>query len=232
MITKRKSALIAGITLLIMSVAAFFAFGYAHATLVMPDNPEMTFNNLTSMDMLFRLEILGWLIIFLCDVVVAWALYVFLKDISNSLSLLTAWLRLAYVALLGIAIFNFIPILNILDADRGVTSYMAATQVMSHLQSFEGMWSLGLIVFGFHLMLLGYLALISGYIHRIFGILILIAAAGYLFVHVSRLLFADFEEQIRTIETILSVPMALGEIAFAIWLLVKGGSTAREPVLD
>ena len=232
MITKRKSALIAGITLLVMSVAAFFAYGYAHTTLVVHGNPDATFKNLTSMDMLFRLEVLGWLLIFLCDVVVAWALYVFLKDISNSLSLLTAWLRLAYAALLGIAIFNFIPILNILETDQGETTYMAARQVMSGLRSFEGMWSLGLIVFGFHLLLLGYLALISGYIHRIFGILILIAAAGYLFVHVSRLLFADFQEQIGTIETILSVPMALGEIAFAIWLLVRGGSTAREPVRD
>jgi hypothetical protein len=232
MITKRKSALIAGITLLIMSVAAFFAYGYAHTTLILPDNPGVTFNNLTSMDLLFRLEVLGWLIIFVCDVVVAWALYVFLKDVSNSLSLLTAWLRMAYVALLGVAIFNFIPVLNILGADQGEPSYMAATQVMSGLQSFEGMWSLGLIVFGFHLLLLGYLVLISGYIHRVFGILLLIAAAGYLFVHVSRLLFADFEEQIRTVETILSIPMALGEIAFAIWLLVKGGRTAREPVRD
>lgn len=223
MITKRNAALIGGITLLIMSVTAFFAFGYAHTTLVVPDNPEGTLINISSREMLFRTEILGWLVIFLCDVIVAWALYVFLKDISNSLSLLMAWLRLSYVALLGVAIFNFIPILSILETNPADTRFMSARQVMSHLHSFEGMWSLGLIVFGFHLLLLGYLALISGYIHRLFGILLVIAAVSYLFVHVSRLLFVEFGDQIQTIETILSAPMAIGEIAFAIWLVVKGG---------
>ena len=152
----RKSALVAGIALLVMAVAAGFTYGYIHNTLVVPGNSEATLNNLESHQFLFTLEILGWIFILLCDVVVAWALYVFFRNENRRLSLFTAATRIIYSAILGAAIYYLIQV-------NGTES---VNIVMSYLHNFENTWSLGLIIFGFHLFLLGALVLKSKRIHN------------------------------------------------------------------
>lgn len=223
MITNRKSALMAGIVLIVMAVAAAFSFGYAHNTLVIPGNTEITIINLKSSPWLFRAEVLGWHFILLCDVVVAWALYNFFKNENRKLSALTAGLRFGYSAILGIAILNFIYILKIMNGNVGLTQKMANQQVMSSLKSFETIWSFGLIIFGFHLLVLGALALKSKYIHNFWGIVLVFAAVSYIVIHSANFLFPEFENQIKTAEMILSLPMAFSEIGFAFWLVIRGG---------
>ncbi len=210
----RKIAIIGGISILLMAMVAGFTYGFAHNSLVNQDNPGITYRNITSLGWLFRLEVLGWVVILLLDVVAAWALYVVFKKQNPNRSLLMAWLRLIYAAILAIAIQNLVQLFNIHQID--------VNQTMSHIQSFENMWSLGLIVFGFHLLELGQLVLKSS-AHKIFGILLVLAAISYLFVNVSKVLFGNTIEGLGVVESILSFPMAIGEISFAVWLIVKGG---------
>jgi hypothetical protein len=221
--TNRKSALTAGIALIIMAATAVFSFGYVHNTLVVPGNPETTAANLKSHAWLFRTEILGWHFILLCDVVVAWALYIFFKNENRKLSVLTAGLRFVYTAILGIAILNFIYILKILNGNFAMTQQTANEQIMSFLTSFETIWSFGLIIFGFHLLLLGFLTIKSKMIHHFWGIVLVFAAISYILIHSSKLFLPEFESQIQTAEMILSLPMAFGEIGFAFWLIFRGG---------
>lgn len=221
--TNRKFALIAGIALIFMAVAAAFSYGYVHNTLVIPGNPETTVSNLKSNRLLFMIEVLGWHFILLCDAVVAWALYNFFKNENRKLSLLTAGLRVVYTAILGVAIFHFIYILKILNGTFTIASESVNQKVMFHLKSFETIWSFGLIIFGFHLLLLGFLVLKSKTIHNIWGITLLFAALSYILIHSSKLLLPEFESQVKTIEMMLSLPMAFGEIGFAVWLIIRGG---------
>ncbi len=209
----RKSALVAGIALLVMAVAAGFTYGYIHNTLVVPGNSEATLNNLESHQFLFTLEILGWIFILLCDVVVAWALYVFFRNENRRLSLFTAATRIIYSAILGAAIYYLIQV-------NGTES---VNIVMSYLHNFENTWSLGLIIFGFHLFLLGALVLKSKRIHNFWGIVLVFAAVSYVIIYSSKLLLPEFENQVIAVETILSLPMAFGEIGFAFWLIIRGG---------
>ena len=219
LVTPRQAALIAGISLLLMAVAAGFSFGYAHSSLVVPGNAEATLQNLQESAGLFRAEIFGWVIILLLDVIVAWALYAFFKTFNRSLSLLTGWLRVIYAAVLGIAIAQLIAVLPLPDGN--------AEQVMQRLDAFEQIWSVGLILFGAHLFALGYLALRSRYAHFIFGILLLFAGACYFFLHAGRQLLPGYGDHLAALETILALPMALGELAFAVWLIVRGGKTVK-----
>ncbi|MBN2774257.1 MAG: DUF4386 domain-containing protein, partial [Prolixibacteraceae bacterium] len=94
--TERKSALIAGFALILMAVAAAFSFGYVHNSLVVPGNTESTVNNLKSSGLLFKAEIMGWTLILILDVVVAWALYNFFRNENRKLSAAMAWLRIVY----------------------------------------------------------------------------------------------------------------------------------------
>jgi hypothetical protein len=91
------------------------------------------------------------------------------------------------------------------------------------MDSFGKIWSVGLIIFGMHLLGLGYLGLLYKKVPNIFGYLLLLAGLGYLIVHISKTLIGLPEETVSTMETILMAPMALGEILLAIWLMIRGG---------
>ena len=218
--TNRKSALITGFALIIMAVVAGFTFGYIHNTLVVAGNPVATASNIKSSALLFRAEIAGWLIILILDVVATLALYIFFKNENRKLSALAAGFRLVYSAILGIAIINLVKMLNIPGNAETVNN-----QILFHLKSFDTAWSFGLIIFGFHLLLLGILVLQSKNIHNLWGILLVFAAVSYVFIHSAKFLIPEFENQIATAEMIFSLPMAFGEIGFAFWLIVRGGKS-------
>jgi len=224
----RKYAVTAGSALLLMAIAAIFSFGFVQSTLVVAHDPATTFSNLQSEKNLFLAGVSGWVIILLLDALVAWTLYLFFRAQNQRLSLLMAALRLGYTVVLGIAILQFIPVIKLLSQTEPV---VAAKAIMYHFASFEKIWSLGLIVFGFHLLLLGFLALQAKTIPQIFGILLILAALIYVLIHSAKQLFPVHEAQIVTIETWLSLPMAVGEIGFAFWLVIRGGKPVKERIL-
>jgi len=218
MTTTRKSALIAGISLIVMAFAAGFSFGYIHSSLVNPVDAEATVNNLLASKALFQMEVFGWIIILICDIVVALALYFFFKNEDRELSFFAATARLVYSAILGFAIFYLIQILNLLGENDDI-----AGSVMSKFDAFKAAWSYGLIIFGIHLFLLGLLALKSKFIRSFWGILLLFAGISYSFIHTSNFLFPEYESQLKTAEMILSLPMTVAEVGFAVWLIIRGG---------
>jgi hypothetical protein len=61
--------------------------------------------------------------------------------------------------------------------------------VMLFLHGFDAIWSMGLIIFGGHLMIVGYLTLKSDSIPKIISILLLVAAIGYIVIHLCYIRF-------------------------------------------
>jgi len=78
-----KAALIAGIGLLIMVIAAPYAELYVYPKLIVPANAAETTKNIIANKTLFTSAIFGYLITFICDLVVAWALYILLKPVNR-----------------------------------------------------------------------------------------------------------------------------------------------------
>ncbi len=64
----RTSSYIAGISLLIMTLAAIYSFGYVH-TQIISENMTLTINNIQTSS-LFLTGILGWGIIIVTDILV------------------------------------------------------------------------------------------------------------------------------------------------------------------
>ncbi len=227
---QRKSALTAGISLIIMALAAFFSYGFVHESLVVQGDASATFNNITSSNMLFKAEIFGWVIILITDIVVAWAFYIFLEPINKSLSLLGAWLRLTYAAILGMAILNLIFVLLL---SKG-TDYLSLFKIdqlqalmMLFFDAFESIWSIGLIIFGGHLMIVGYLAFKSDSIPKVIGILLLLASIGYIVIHLCKTFLPQYDGVISILNIVFIVPMIVGELGFGIWLLLRGGKVRK-----
>jgi len=216
-----RAALIAGIGLLIMVIAAPFAELYVFPKLIVPENAAETAKNIIANKTLFISGIFGYLITFICDLVVAWALYIYLKPVNKNLSLLTAWFRWVYTGIALVALLNLVTVLRLLNISDTLTVFQPDqlhAQVMLSLSIFRTQWHFGLLFFGIHLGLLGYLVFRSKYIPRILGVLLIIAGLGYLLTTLEPFLFpsinVDFAEY-----------TFYGELIFMLWLLIKGSRT-------
>jgi hypothetical protein len=214
----RSAALIAGISLLIMVIAAPFAELYALPKLVVQGNAAETAKNIIENKTLFTAVLFGYLITFICDVVVAWALYVLLKPINDNLSLLTAWFRLVYTVIAIVALLNLVTVLRLVNTSEALTLFQPDqfnAQIMLFINAFRSNWYFGLLFFGIHLGLLGYLVFRSEYIPRILGVLLIVAGLGYLLTTLKPYLFSD-------INLDFAEYTFYGELIFMLWLLIKG----------
>ncbi len=217
----RKAALVAGLGLLVMMIPGMFANLFVLERFIVPGDAATTANNIMANESLFRIGICGLVVVLVLDVLVAWALYVFLKPVHKSLSLLAAWFRLLYVATLGIALANLFGVLGLLSGADSLTGFgtdQLHAQVMSFANAFGYGENIAYVFFSLHLLILGYLVFksgYSGYIPKILGVLLIIAGFGYLIDNFGRLLVPTYDATIAYFTFI-------GEPLFMLWLLWKG----------
>lgn len=217
-VSPRQAALIAGLGLLIMVISAPLAELFIYPKLVVPGEIQKTVQNIVTNQELFLVAMFGYLVTFICDVIVAWALYVLLFPVNRALSLLTAWFRLVYtvIALVGLAkfaaVFRLVTDTNYLTA---VGSDQLHAQVKLLLRSNNYESGIGFVFFGIHLALLGYLLYRSGFIPRILGIAVAIAGLGYFLDSLSPYLFPGANLGFLMITF-------FGELMFMLWLLIRG----------
>ncbi len=217
-ISLKNSAIIAGIGLLIIAIIAPIANFAIIQRLIDPNDVAKTVSNITESNGIFRLGISLFMIVALLDILVAWALYIFLKPVNKSLSLLTAWLRIVYATILVVVLINLLNVLQLLNGADYLSVFSTnqlQTQVMLSLNIFTHGFGFGLIIFGFHLLLLGYMIYKAGYMRKILGILIILAALGYLIDGFGNLLSIDYNITI-------SMYTFIGEVILIFWLLIIG----------
>jgi hypothetical protein len=227
-ISLRQAAIIAGTSILAMAILAGFAYGFALDRLIVQGNAELTSSSIIASETLFRTAIFSFLIVLLCDVLAAWSLNIFLRQVSKELSLLAAWLRLIYAGMLGVAILNYTTILLLIQGSDYLSVFEKGqinAIILLLANAFNGIWAAGLVVFGFHLLTLGYLVFRSGYVPKIFGLLLIIASLCYLTSNSASLLLSNYGRYKGTVDMLLSLPMIIGELGFGLWLLLRGGKT-------
>jgi len=201
------AALIAGISLLAMAIIAAYANFAIIMNLEIPGNPSATAANLVELAGQVRLAVAGFIIIAILDVIVAWGLYIVLRSVNPSLSLLGGWLRLAYAAILAVAINSLLNALRAGPMDPALAGLF--------FESFDSLWQIGLIVFGLHLCVVGYLAWQAEFIHWLLGLLLIIAGLGYIVDGFGTVLIPDYALD-------LAVFTFIGELVLIFWLLIRG----------
>ncbi len=224
-ISLRKAARVAGFGYLIIFISGIFANFFVLQSLIVSGDAAATVNNIMASELLFRFGIFSFLIMVIFDVVLAWTLYILLKPVNKSLSLLAAWFRLVNATIFGVALYNLFSILHLLGGASYLTVFETGqlqVQVMLFLNAFNYTWLIGLVFFGIHLFLLGFLVFKSGYISRVLGVLLIVASLGYLidsFAHVLLINYVDYE---AIFMLVVFVPGIIGELSFTFWLLLKG----------
>jgi hypothetical protein len=219
-----SAAKVAGLAyLLIIGLAAFANF--AVVGLIEDDDAVATAANVADSEGLLRAGLASFLIVFVLDVVVAWSLWIFFRPVSAGLSLLTAWLRLVYTVLLGAGLIGlFLALLLAGDSDwvTALEANQRDSQVMLTLELWQYGFLTGLFCFGAHLAMLGYLALRSGVVPRIIGTFLMVAGGAYLLDTLANALLAGYSDVEAVFLVIVAVPALIGELGFALWLLLRG----------
>jgi hypothetical protein len=225
-ISQRKVAQVAGFGYLIIFITGIFSNFFVLENLIVPENAATTAANILANDWLFRIGILSFIIMVVFDVLLAWALYVLLKPVNPNLSLLSGWLRLVNSVIFGIALYNLLSVLQILGDAQYLQVFIEEqlnAQLMLSLSTFNNIWLIGLVFFGLHLFLLGYLIFKSGYVPKILGVLLIIAGTGYLIDSFANFLLANYSEYKDIFLILVVVPGVIGELSFTFWLLLRGG---------
>jgi hypothetical protein len=213
----RRAALLAGFGFLLM-MGTPFAQNYVNPRLIVDDDIGHTARNILAHQGLFVAGIFGYLINFIGDVVVAWALYALLRPVDAFLSLLTAWFRLVYTVVALCALLNLVTLLHLLNTPAYLEAFGAEelhAQARLLLDSFGYGWGISFAFFAIHLVMLGYLVYRSGYIPKAVGILLALAGLGYLVYNLGPYVVprADLSFVVVTF---------FGEAVFLLWLLIKG----------
>ena len=222
-ISLREAARIAGLGYL-----AIFIFGiYASIVSFGPGDSATTTSNKMANEILFLSGIASWLIVLVADVVVAWALYILLKPVNTSLSLLAAWFRLMYTAIFAIALLNMLIAFQ-LSKGADHLSVFEPGQMQGQMVLFFGAYLDGILIsfvfFGFTVFFLGYLIFKSNYIPRILGVLLIVAFIGYQINSFANLLLPDLPDYV----SILLVPAIIAELALTLWLVIRDGKIEQQ----
>jgi hypothetical protein len=214
-------ARITGVLYLIIIVFGLFSELFVRANLIVHGDAAATAKNILASESLFRVGFASDLVIFLCDVAVAFLLYVLLRSVSKTGSLISAGFRLTGTAIYGVnLLFYFAAILILSGADYQTSfneSQLNSLALMC-LNIHKHGYDLGLVFFGLHCLFLGYLIFNSEYFPKILGVLMYLAGVGYVIGSFTLFLWPEYS---ATIAPIYVAPL-VGELSLCLWLLIKG----------
>jgi hypothetical protein len=175
---------------------------------------------------LFRLGIGADMFVFIMELILTVMLYQMLKMVNKTISLIALFSRLAMGIVMGLNLLNYtIPLLLLSGSNYLDVFSLEELQSLSLL--FLNIHQYGVYVWGLffaiHLVFLGYLIYKSNYVPKIMGILMMVGSLGYIGESLMELTFSK-NEIVSTGIVISLIASVLGELSFAIWLLVTGGN--------
>lgn len=216
----KQLARISGIAYLMIFLSGFYANFAVLESLIDSSNSIITTKNFINNHSQFRNGLLGFIVMLLFDVVLIWSLFGLTKSISKNISYLASFFRLLHALLFGVALFKLWKIYE-LTFNASNTSGLQ-NRVSELLLNFDILWTVGLLFFGIHLIILGYLAIKSTDIPKVLGILLILAAIGYIIDGIAKLCMPNYSDYKAIFEVIVIMPSVIGEFSFTAWLLFKG----------
>lgn len=213
-------AKISGIAYLLIFVAGFYANFAVLESLVDRTNMSTTTVNFINNHTQFGYGLVGFAVMLFFDMVLVWSLYGLTKSVSKKLSYLASLFRFVHALLFSIALFNlYIIYESIFKVDYSVS---LENKVTGLIEEFDTFWTVGLLFFGVHLIVLGYLAIKSSRMPKALGVLLLLGALGYIIDGTAKLFMENYSSFKDVFEMVVLIPAVVSELYLTIWLLVMG----------
>ena len=224
----KKTARIAGAVYLSTLPIALYFWSYIPDKLIVHGNAPATAQNILDHETLFRFSILGDLFAYVIVICMGFLLYHLLREVGKTWAFLMVGFVLLSAAvgffgalpnIAAVILFRGNDFLAVLDKPQ--RDALAMFFLRLHGQAalineiFSGLWlfPLGLLVFR------------SRFLPRFLGVWLIIAGFGWLVLSVIALVFPAYYD---TAFSIIQ-PVVLGEMAFALYLLIRGVNVKALP---
>jgi hypothetical protein len=215
-LTLRQAALIAGFAYLLNPVT--YAEFSLYPRLVAPGHIEQTVANIVAHQGQFVALLLSYIVNFIGDVVIAWALYFLFVPVNRAVSLLAALFQLIYATIALVGTFNLAVVYRMLTNPEyarvfGANQLHAEVDLLLHWFRID--WSLGLALFGVHLVLVGGLIYWSTYAPKWLGVILAINGFGWTISELQPYMWPNANLGFLFVTY-------FGEVIFLLWLLIMG----------
>ena len=228
MSSTRNLGRFAGLLYVLTGIPGFFAIEYVPGKLIVDGNAAATANNIATSETLFRLGIAGQLICQAGFIFVALALYYLFKGVNRR----HASLMVTLVVLgIPIAFLNELNSIAALVLVRGADflSIFEKPQRDALAMLFLNLHFYGFVVAeifsGLWLLPLGLLVYRSRFLPRFMGVWLAIGGFAWVILSLTGVLLPQYYDKVFT----YTQPAVFGEIAFMLWLVIKG---VTPPALD
>src|SRR5216684_7469892 len=211
----------AGLLYLLFSLPGFFAMVYVPSKLMVQGNATATANNIAASETLFRLGIVGQLICQTGFIFVALALYDLFKGTNRRQAVL--YVILAVVAI-PIAFLNELNSIAALVLVRGADflSIFEKPQREALAMLFLNLHHHGLVVaeifWGLWLFPLALLVYRSRFLPRFLGVWLALAGFAWVLLSLTGVVSPQYYDKVFA----FTQPAVFGELAFMLWLVIKG----------
>ena len=217
----------AGLLYVLTSSVGFFAMGYVPKKLIVHGDAAATANNIAASETLFRLGIAGELIGMVGFIFVAVALYDLLKGVNRRHASLMVTLIVVSVPIVFVNELNSIAAL-VLVRGADYLSMFDKPQRDALAMLFLNLHHYGFVVaemfWGLWLFPLALLVYKSRFLPRFLGVWLALAGLAWVVLSLAGILFPQYQGEVNT----YLQPAIVGEIAFMLWLLIKGARPQAE----
>lgn len=218
---------LAGVFYLAIILLGLFGEAFVRAKLVVSGDPAATAHAISASPLLWRMGIVGDLLMHVFDIPVLVVLYLLLKPVNKSLALVATFINLIQTAVLAANKLSLLVPLYLSSGSSYLTAFSPAQlQTLSYLaiKAHGYGFAVGLIFFGVACLVRGYLMFKSGYVPKVYGFLMVLAGFSYLINSFALLLAPAFA---AALFPAILLPALIGELSFCLWMIVKGVNLAQ-----
>lgn len=223
----KRISILSGVAYLFIFITGIYANFVLLENLVDSNNPGVTISNLIEERNSFKMAILGFTIMLFFDLVLVWGLYKLFFKVDQVYARLASVLRFTNVLVFGIALYQLIKVYVLLSEHETtfiMTNTFLVNRVLILINDFNYIWLIGLLFFGIHLVVLGYLIWKSAVVPKWLGVLLLFAALGYVVDSIAQLFLQNYSDYEFIFSASVILPGVIGELALTFWLLFRSYS--------
>ena len=218
----RTLARIGGLLYLIIIGIGLYGEMFVRDKLIVSGDAIATAANIRAHETLWRVHVANELILLICAIVLLGIVFILLRPVSEALMWLAVFFNLVSISIEAMTAMSLIETVFPLGKDAFLTAFsppqlaaLARLSVRSHGYGF----GVALIFFGCFCLIVGSLIFKSGYMPKTIGVLMEIAGVCYLINSFALIISPALSDQLYPA---ILLPPFVGELSFALWLLVKG----------
>ncbi len=228
MSSTRNLGRFAGLLYVLTGIPGFFAIEYVPSKLIIYGNAAATASNIAANETLFRIGIAGELIGQAGFIFVALALYYLLKGVNQLSASLMVTLVVVQIPIGFLNELNSIAALTLVRGADFLSVFEKPQRdalAMLFLNPHHHGFVVAEIFWGLWLLPLALLVYRSRFLPRFLGVWLVIDGLAYVTLSLTSVMLPQYSDKVST----YSQPAFFGEVAFMLWLVIKG---AKPPALD